>query len=158
MSQPGSVLSYIVNGQADALKGIRHEMNSFAEIAQTTNETSMATIDPTSLPERSRGPCIMTTRLLFLPMDSEPLKVSCRQVPSWVNPLSFETLRRRYHSSEQHVSYQSHTHTHTPDCIVAVFAHSSLFSSTVVSACHNPIVGRTTSGFEFQQLSSYYYG
>jgi hypothetical protein len=151
----------------------------------------MATIDPTSLPKRSRGPCIMTTRLLFLPIDSEPLKVS-RQVPSWVNPLSFETLRRRYHfvrgggggqyqgfqqrghhrthqhedsrnaarvrgskrgclstysvlcltclwriflleSSEQHVSYQSHTHTHP--IVWWQFLPTPVFSA-VVAACY----------------------
>jgi hypothetical protein len=100
MSQAGSVLSYIVDGQADASKRIRSKMNSSAEIDQTTNETSSATVAPTSLPERYHGACITTTRLLFLPIDSQPLQLS-RQVPSWVNPLSFETLRWRYHSSEK---------------------------------------------------------
>jgi hypothetical protein len=97
MSHPGSVLSYIVNGQAEASKA----MNETAELDHNkTNETSSARIAPTALPERYRGSCVTTHRLMFLPIDSQPLQLS-RQVPSWVNPLSFETLRWRYHAEER---------------------------------------------------------
>jgi hypothetical protein len=97
MSQPGSVLSYIVNGQADASKA----MNETGAIDRNkTNATSSATITPTRLPERYQGSCVTTHRLLFLPIDSQPLQLS-RQVPNWINPLSFETLRWRYHAEER---------------------------------------------------------
>jgi hypothetical protein len=98
MSQPGSVLSYIVDGQADASKGTNTAMLDTAK-ADGTSETSAATMAPTGLPTRYHGPCVTTHRLLFLPIDSQPLQRS-RQVPSWINPLSFETLRWRYHGDE----------------------------------------------------------
>jgi hypothetical protein len=97
LSQPGSVLAYIVSGQAEASKAV--SIN--AEIDRNkTKEASSAGIAPSGLPVRYHGSCVTTHRLLFLPIDSQPLELS-RQVPNWLNPLSFETLRWRYHAEER---------------------------------------------------------
>jgi hypothetical protein len=100
MSQPGSVLSYIVNGQANAYKATLSAKNESAEIeGNTSTPQETATMAPTGLPQHYHGPCITTHRLLFLPIESPPLSIT-RQVPKWIDPSSFETLRWRYHVQE----------------------------------------------------------
>jgi hypothetical protein len=105
MSQPGSVLSYIVNGQANAYKATLSAKNESigggtAEIeGNTSTPQEAATMAPTGLPQHYHGPCITTHRLLFLPIDSPPLSIA-RQVPKWIDPSLFETLRWRYHVQE----------------------------------------------------------